>query len=172
MSQERWEGPLSVETRYHVWARPSAGEPKDGERERACAAYRPSIDNSFVINHETVIFPDAAALLFDRILKGVETGTQAVTCRRFAKRGFVPCDAKAVLRDKTLGDLYIATLKSEVPIPGGKRRTYDLYITTPQPKSGFTVLMLTVASDQIDGKHIGLDNDITSVQLDWDIHAH
>lgn len=165
LKQDAWADPLLVERMYGIWTRPTAGRPKDGAREAACARYR---DFTHLFSEEGLLVAERSAYLLDTLLTDARLERPRFKSDCLARDGLnlLPCDPIALLRSRSLKDLYQAKAISQQDMPGGTRYTDELTLEMPK-RSGrhYAMLTITLVSEQTFGKHSVADPALKSAGL-------
>lgn len=167
--QEWWEDDLTLVRRYAIWRRPTAPEPPEGARDRACAAWR-DFANTFSAAEDGD--PGRAAYLLDVILTDARAAPAfryPASCtihRDHSKLEPRPCDAKSVLRRLSLRQLRYAKTLSFAYRPDRGVSRDELTVVGESPSEGKAAqVVLTVDSEQHWGRQSIIAGDVKAVEV-------
>lgn len=162
--QDWWADDLSVQRRYGIWRRPSAGGSSDEARHKACVGFK-AFDTTFEAAGDPPE-PERAVFLLERLIMAARAGGPLpfpVMCRRWAKHGETPqrCDGMAILRGVSLRDLgYAKVISFDHGKKFGSSRD-ELRIGSRAHED----VTLTVDSRQHWGRHSIAEGEVRSVAV-------
>lgn len=159
--QDFWADDLSVKRLYGIWRRPTVA-PRSRSRDKACAAYR---DFGHLFVEEGVLAASRGAYLLDVLLTDAAAGRLPfpATCASLDDGGQTrPCDARAVLRGRSLKDLGRVEQLDEKEFEHEIRWSDRL---TLRGDSRDVLIDIEVVSDQHFGRQSADEADVRSIAV-------
>ncbi len=168
--EDRWADDLEVETRYAVWRRPSAPDPPDAARHKACAAFR-DFGSSFSADGPETADPERASFLLEAVIVAARRGGKPafpLSCRRGGKHDAEsrPCDGRAILSSLSLRRLRRSETLSFAYNPESGASRDRLSLAGAPPPGRPEPVTLTIASDQRWGRHSISQGEVKAVEVD------
>ncbi len=168
--QEWWDDDLGLVRRYAIWHRPTAPEPPEGARDRACAAWR-DFANTFVTAEGGE--PARASYLLDSIITDARASpalrypASCLSHRRHSELPPRPCDATSVLSRLSLQRLRYAKTMPFIHNPDRGISRDELTILADGPAwTSPADVILTVDSEQQWGRHSSAEGEVKAVSID------